>query len=171
MEQKMPMVSIKWRPLNCPAVTKNVIISVNANGALQHWHVTSGKLLNTIFDEFNQLLTVDYNNDGTKFVAAGNDCVVRVYDEKVLKCSRALSTTLEGGGSGAPGHSNRVFCCKFDPDNSNHIISGGWDNTIMIWDVRTPGGPVRSIFEPYICGDSIDIHDGYLLTGSHKADK
>lgn len=88
MEQKMPMVSMKWRPLTCPAVTKNIIISVNANGALQHWHVTSGKCLNTIFDEFNQLLTVDYNPDGTQFVAAGNDCVVRVYDEKVLKQAR-----------------------------------------------------------------------------------
>ena len=54
MEQKMPMVSIKWRPLNCPAITKNVIISVNANGAIQHWHTTSGKCLNTIFDELNQ---------------------------------------------------------------------------------------------------------------------
>ena len=163
----MPMTQIKWRPLACQATTKNVIISVNANGKLQHWHTTSGKLLNTIYDPLNQLLTVDYNNDGTQFVAGGNDCIVRVYDEKLLKQKRQLSVNLEGGGSGSPGHSNRVFCVKFDPENSNIVVSGGWDNNIMMWDLRQPN-PIRSIYGPYICGDSIDLHDGYLLTGSYK---
>ena len=65
MEQPMPMTQIRWRPAASQAVTKNVIISVCANGALQHWHTTSGKLLHTIWDELNQLLTVDYNPDGT----------------------------------------------------------------------------------------------------------
>jgi len=67
--------------LNGPGVTKNVMIAVNANGSLQHWHTTSGKLLNTIFDELNPLLTVDYKPDGTQFATAGNDTVIRVYDE------------------------------------------------------------------------------------------
>jgi hypothetical protein len=53
MEEPMPTTNVKWRPLNGPGVTKNVLISVNANGSLQHWHTTSGKLLNTIFDELN----------------------------------------------------------------------------------------------------------------------
>lgn len=42
---------------------------------------------------------------------------------------------------------------------------------MCIWDIRAPAGPVRTIFEPFICGDAIDLHDGYLLTGSHKATK
>lgn len=71
----------RWRPLNAPGVTKNVLISVNSNGALQHWHTTSGKLLHTIHDELNQLFTVDYKPDGTAFATGGSDCIVRVYDE------------------------------------------------------------------------------------------
>ena len=71
----------RWRPLVAPGVTKNVLISVNANGSLQHWHTTSGKLLHTIHDELNQLLTVDYKPDGTQFATGGSDCIVRVYDE------------------------------------------------------------------------------------------
>jgi hypothetical protein len=35
--------------------------------------------------------------------------IVRVYDEQ----TRGLVVALEGGGSGEPGHSNRVFCVKF----------------------------------------------------------
>ena len=110
MEQPMPTTQLRWRPATSYAVTKNVIITVNANGALQHWHTTSGKLLHTIYDELNQLLTVDYNKNGTQFATAGSDCIVRVYDEQ----TRALVTDLEGGGAGEPGHSNRVFCVKFD---------------------------------------------------------
>ena len=65
MIDPMPTTQIRWRPATSMAVTKNVLISVNANGSLQHWHTTSGKLLHTISDELNQLLTVDYTNDGT----------------------------------------------------------------------------------------------------------
>lgn len=35
-----------------------------------------------------------------------------------------------------PGHSNRVFSVKFDKDDENLLVSGGWDNTIQIWDLR-----------------------------------
>lgn len=147
-------------------MTKNVLISVNANGSLQHWHTTSGKLLHTIHDELNQLLTVDYKPDGTAFATGGSDCIVRVYDEQ----TRKLKVTLEGGGTGEPGHSNRVFALKFDKDDDNMLLSGGWDNNVKIWDIRS-GQAVRSIYGPYICGDALDIHDGYVLTGSWRGDK
>jgi WD40 repeat protein len=130
-------------------VTKNVLISVCANGALQHWHTTSGKLLHTIYDELNQLLTVDYKPDGTQFATGGSDCIVRVYDEQ----TRKLKVTLEGGGTGEPGHSNRVFALKFDKDDDNMLLSGGWDNNVKIWDLRM-GAAVRSIYGPYVCGDA-----------------
>ena len=58
--------------------------------------------------------------------------IVMVYDES----TRGLVCALEGGGSGEPGHSNRVFSVKFVTDDNNLIISGGWDNNIKIWDIR-----------------------------------
>ena len=77
---------------------------------------------------------------------------------------------FEGGGTGDPGHSNKVFCAKFDQENPNFIISGSWDKNIKVWDIRQPS-PIRSIYGPFICGDSVDLHDGYLLTGSYKDSK
>ena len=49
------------------------------------------------------------------------------------------------------------------------IVSGGWDNTVQIYDIRKKGS-VASLFGPHICGDSIDFrHDGHtLLTGSYR---
>jgi hypothetical protein len=41
------------------------MLTVNANGAVQHWHTTSGKLLSSIYDDLNQLLSADYNADGS----------------------------------------------------------------------------------------------------------
>lgn len=30
------------------------------------------------------------------------------------------------------------------------------------------GGPVRSLLGPSICGDSLDLFDGFILTGSYR---
>jgi len=55
--------------------------------------------------------------------------------------------------------------------NSNMLASGGWDNTVQIYDIRKKG-PVGSIYGPHICGDAIDYYnDGFtLLTGSYRQD-
>jgi WD40 repeat protein len=47
---------------------------------------------------------------------------------------------------------------KFHPLDPNVLISGGWDNTIQIWDTRLQHS-VRSIYGPHICGDSLDFTD------------
>lgn len=99
------------------------------------------------------------------FATGGSDTIVRVYDEQ----TRKKKLELAGGGTGEPGHSNRVFSVKFDKDDENLIISGGWDNNVKVWDLRE-GAAVRSIYGPYICGDALDIHDGYILTGSWRGD-
>lgn len=69
------------------------------------------------------------------------------------------------------GHSNRIFCVRFDSANQNILASGGWDNTVQIYDIRKKG-PVASIYGPHVCGDAIDFkNDGYtMLTGSYRQD-
>ena len=51
------------------------------------------------------------------------------------------------------------------------IVSGGWDNTIQVYDVRYRG-PVHAFWGPHICGDSIAFkNDGYtMVTGSYRQD-
>jgi len=65
------------------------------------------------------------------------------------------------------GHANRVFSLRFNPDDPNIIISGGWDNTMQIWDTRIDHA-VRSIFGPHVCGDSVDICNNIILSGSWR---
>ena len=42
MEHPMPTMMVRWRP-HQQERNKNVLLAVNADGSLQHWHMTSGK--------------------------------------------------------------------------------------------------------------------------------
>jgi COMPASS component SWD3 len=136
--------------------------------AVQHWHMTSGKCLHTFSDDQNEVNCLDYNDEGTQFVTGGRDSKIRIYDE----ATKTLVSVLEGGVMGdrsatAPGHSNRVFSVKFTHDE-NIILSGGWDNTVHIWDIRS-GASVRCLYGPHICGDALDLKNNEILTGSWRS--
>ena len=130
-----------------------------AGGQIFHWHVTSGKCISRITEPDNQvsawcvkpsrppfpyfslrpllqIFCVDYRADGLAFATAGKQTCVRVYDEG----TRLVTATLSGGVAGVtPGHSNRIFSLKFDPNDDNTIVSAGWDNTVQVGGSAGPG--------------------------------
>ena len=141
----LPTTVIRFRPHGGDR-TKNVLLAANANGGVEPWHVSSGKLLHAfpVKDDSNQVYALDYDQNGDRFATGGKDCAVRIYDED----SKKLLVTLKGGqGYGshvAAGHSNRIFALKWHPTEPNCLVSGGWDNTIQIWDARKDGAPRTS---------------------------
>jgi WD40 repeat protein len=166
----LPTTALQFRPVTPTSRTKNVLLAANAAGAVQHWHMTSGKCLHSLDEddkEGNQVYALDYNDEGSQFVTAGKDKVIRIWDE----ATKSLVCSLAGGigysSKATPGHSNRVFSTKFKPGDENMVISGGWDNTVQIWDLRV-GHSVRSIFGPHICGDSLDVQGNEIVTGSWR---
>eukprot|EP00656_Telonema_subtile_P013283 TRINITY_DN1673_c0_g1_i3.p1 TRINITY_DN1673_c0_g1~~TRINITY_DN1673_c0_g1_i3.p1 ORF type:complete len:370 (-),score=86.71 TRINITY_DN1673_c0_g1_i3:136-1245(-) len=159
---KLPATCVKFRPNTSFSKTKNVLLVGNCEGQIEHWHVTSQKKLNTITETSNQVFSLDYHPEGTNFVSVGSDAQVRIYDEAT---KTQVSTMASGWGAPAPGHSNRVFCVKYVPEDPNMIISTGWDNTIQFWDVRL-NYSVRSILGPHVCGDAMDVVNGQVLTCS-----
>lgn len=110
------------------------------------------------------MYTIDYNGEGTLLATAGKDKYIRIYDEQ----TKSIVLKMKENGE-MPGHSNRIFCVKFDPLSEHRLASGGWDNTIQIYDIRKKG-PVASIYGPHVCGDAIDFfNDGHtMLTGSYR---
>jgi len=163
---EMPVTALKWRPQSSQLKTQNVLVTCQADGSLKHWHVTSGKCLHARCDDSeNHLYCLDFNADGTLLAVAGRDCHVRVYDET----TKSLAVKMKERGE-LPGHSNRIFSLKFNPLDQNMIVSGGWDNTLQIYDLRVKG-PVESILGPHVCGcDALDFrNDGHtLLAGSYR---
>ncbi|KAJ9508138.1 hypothetical protein QJQ45_021505 [Haematococcus lacustris] len=49
------------------------------------------------------------------------------------------------------------------------LLSGGWDKTVQVWDLRLRRS-VRSLFGPYLCGDALDVAPSgdLVLTGSWR---
>lgn len=167
----LPTTALRFRPVTPTSRTKNVLLSANAAGTVQHWHMTSGKCLHSLVDEENQVYCLDYNDEGSSFVTAGKDKTVRLYDE----ATKTVITSLQGGigysVKTTPGHSNRIFSTKFLPGDENIVLSAGWDNTIQVWDIRTSQA-VRSIYGPHVCGDSMDVAgngSNEIVTGSWRA--
>ncbi|KAG9389926.1 WD domain G-beta repeat [Carpediemonas membranifera] len=156
--------SLAFRSPVAGSKTRNVLLSGNAEGYVQHWHVTSGKCLHTIKEEGNEIYAVQYAHDGSKFATAGKDQTIRIYDEATK--TRTLELT-DGFADVTSGHFNRVFSLCYHPTDPNLLISGGWDNTVQVWDLRADHS-VRSIYSPHICGDSVDIDGNTVLTGSWR---
>jgi WD40 repeat protein len=166
----LPTTQLRWRPHSAQSKTKSVLISVNAemDGQILHWHIKSGKCLHTITERGNQLFCIDYFQDGSQFATAGRDRLVRIYDE----ATKRQVQTLQGGDlKHTAGHSNRVFSLKYHPTHPHIVLSGGWDNTVQMWDMRK-GHSVRSLWNCYLCGDSVDFSsDGEsILSGSWRTE-
>ena len=77
---------------------------------------------------------------------------ISLLDEEKQKVTKIW----EKGDSFQQGHTNRIFSLKFLKENPHLFLSGGWDCTMFLWDVRTDR-PVKSAFGPCISGDAIDV--------------
>ena len=71
---------------------------------------------------------------------------------------------LETADTNYPGHSNKIFSLKFMDENT--VISGGWDKTVQIWDIRQERS-VASIYGYKVGGDSIDVRENSILVGCY----
>lgn len=164
--KELPVTCVRWRPTTPLSDTKNILIAADANGSLSHWHAMSKTCLFSLEEEDNQIYAVEYTADGATFATAGRDTNIRLYDE----ATKTNFVTLSSGKTiGSAGHSNRIYSVKYLPGSTNTIVSGGWDNTVLVWDIRS-GTCVRSMYGPHICGDALDIDPTgkQILTGSWR---
>ena len=110
------------------------------------------------------LFCADFNIDGTMFATGGDDKVVRLYDEVSKKTKAKMEGSLN-----SPGHTNRIFSLKFSKSDPNILVSGGWDKSVIVWDLAAQE-PKAKCTGPYICGDSLDLFGNILITGSWRTE-
>lgn len=142
---ELPITSIvKWRPMEDSEETDHILLAGDNDGHITKFDVSDGMMVDQIkhSGEENKIHAMDYSSNGRQFAAAGMDKLVRIYDDVTMK----LVQTSDPFKSGHAGHSNRIFSVKFKPDDPNILISGGWDNNIIIHDMRCKG-PVNSIID------------------------
>jgi len=158
------ITAIRYRP-EVPGGSQNVALLAQEQHIL-NVHMSTGRVLSSRKEEGNKIAALELRPSGGDLLAtAGSDAVVRVYDETRGGAPRA--TLDHGDDSTTTGHSNRVYSISWVPGHPDLLVSGGWDRTLQVWDLRLERS-VRSFFGPYVCGDAVDMRGGVLLTGSWR---
>ena len=150
----LPITCIKWNNKKF-----STLLVSSSDGAISHWHSSSGKILHSIPETKNSINSCDFSSDYRKFCTGGKDVKIRLYDEEMKTLISTMKPYDDDDSTG------RIFSVKFNPENSNSIISGGWDKNINIFDTRE-GKLSNSIYGPKICGDGLDIKSFYILSTS-----
>ena len=109
------------------------------------------------------MFALDYTRDGRKFVVAGRDSKLYVYDEN----TRELSAEMHHRGLKVPGHRSRVHSVKSHPDDENIVASAGWDGCVKLYDIRDKA-PIGSMRGAQVGGDAIDIFEDLVVSGSNR---
>jgi WD40 repeat protein len=118
-----PITNLRWKTENVGFPT---LVSASSDGFVKYWHINSGRCLYQAQEtEDNHLAALDFNKGCSHLATAGSDKIIRIYDEE----TKSLVMSMKEG-NGLSGHSNRVFCVKFDPVDPNILYSAGWDKTL-----------------------------------------
>ena len=153
-----PISSIRWKEI----IGKPILNAVHSDGKVTQWFPNAGKILYTYEEKDNYIMCMDFNSSGETFATGGSDNKIRLYDDETKTLTKTIS-----GNFDYISHSNRIFSLVFGKNQSNEnlLVSGGWDNTLKFYDIRSDK-IVNSILGPHIVGDSIDLKGNYILTGS-----
>lgn len=156
-----PITSIRWHPY-----IMNTIICASASGIVSSWHTETGQNLWTIQEQDNSINSVDVATTGKHFATCGSDCTLRYYNitTKQLVSELASKKYIQGK---VTGHEMRIFSNVFMDENV--IASSGWDDTVLLWDVRS-GDVARLIFGTHVCGEAMSFtaNNKMLATGSWR---
>eukprot|EP01065_Artemidia_motanka_P037850 TRINITY_DN46756_c0_g1_i1.p1 TRINITY_DN46756_c0_g1~~TRINITY_DN46756_c0_g1_i1.p1 ORF type:complete len:363 (+),score=103.76 TRINITY_DN46756_c0_g1_i1:44-1090(+) len=158
----IPITSIRWRPGQ-----RHVVFVARSNGSVLQWDIREDRCLSAWSEEPNEIYSMDLKRDGTKVATAGQDATLRIWDTKAGEVERELKVA---GDFEATVHALRIYAVKWKRDDDNVIVTAGWENTVRIWDLRTAKGTVMDIFGPHVSGEGIDLHEGQLITASHRVD-
>ncbi|CAH8520836.1 unnamed protein product [Schistosoma turkestanicum] len=125
----------------------------------------------------NQILCCSCSYDGKRFVTGGSDCHLRIYDMKSRKRLRICSSSFTKDKM--DGHVMRICAVKYHPrgavyeDYVHIFVTGGWDDTIHIWDDRYLHS-LWAYYGPHICGSDgleIESESNHILSSSWRRDK
>ncbi|EZA57768.1 hypothetical protein DMN91_002830 [Ooceraea biroi] len=162
LETSMPIMCCRFNP-----VRRDVFYASSACGTIFMCDTRTKEFSRFIFEPDNEVNTIDVSITGDYLVSGGKDAVVRLYDiestKLILMYKKDEESLMENRVNF---HRMRIFASRFHDVYPDLIITGGWDDTVRIWDIRVPSGSARVIKGPHICGDAIDIRETHILTGS-----
>lgn len=129
---------------------------------MQIWHAMMGTAEKEIQVGEDPILCSDFNKLMKRVAVGRQGSVINIFDVETMQLATTCQNTVDG-------HTNRVFCTKFDSTNPDILYSGSWDSYVLINDLREKK-QVGSFVGPYVCGDCIDARDHNVLIGSYRSE-
>ncbi|XP_058049348.1 ribosome biogenesis protein WDR12 homolog isoform X2 [Ahaetulla prasina] len=146
-----------------------LLLAAGADGVVVFYDLRAGSASASLTEEENEIHALDFCRDGSAFATAGKDRHIRLYDSHTHQLVHVVrAPDFMAGDEFTPfsGHSRRIFALRFHPSELHLFLTGGWDNSVKVWDKRVPKGAQSVINGPHICGPGIDIKGEHILTAS-----
>ncbi|XP_057336002.1 uncharacterized protein LOC130674627 [Microplitis mediator] len=163
LDTSLPVMCCRFNP-----IYDNIFYASSACGNIFLCMTDTNIFSRFIAEPNNEINTIDVSVDGKFIVSGGKDAALRLYDAQTAKIihiyQRNESDLTDENIDNY--HRMRIFSAKFHHIYENLIITGGWDDTLRIWDRRVDGGSIKVMKGPHICGDAIDVRDTQIVTGS-----
>lgn len=148
----MPAICMKWYPHS--NYSMGVLFYAHVNGFIGVLEKDTMK--KSIFiQEADEISCIDFNSSSAMMACVGKDYKLKLYDSSLnssSKFSKVVQTygaqsdcyvnQTNGIGSGISSssnnasHSNRLQAVKFSNKSNDILLTGGWDRTVKIWDIR-----------------------------------
>ena len=103
----------------------HLMLSASHDGTCKIWDVlTHKKCLRTYTGHNKAIRDIDFNNDGSKFLSAGFDKQIHLWDTETGKVIRTFS------------NGKTPFCVKFHPAKQNMFLAGFNNKKIVQFDTN-----------------------------------
>ena len=163
ISEAMPISRLRCKQSGDSSI--NILAATYVSGHLRLWNYANGQCLGQVQDDNKdaEYLCLSYNPFADVIAVGLDNGHIKLYDEKTLQVTSLLKRSLSP--SKVDGHIDRVFCIQNHPLNPHEFISSGWDNTLQVWDVRSPHA-VRSVYGVFVCGEGLGMisHKKSLIT-------
>ncbi|KAE8605659.1 hypothetical protein XENTR_v10015267 [Xenopus tropicalis] len=152
--------------------SQNLLVAAGADGIISVYDIQSQLNVFSLTEQGNEINALDFSLDGSVFGTAGRDRNIRLYDShthQILQTVEAPDSLNDDDVSLTSGHTRRIFALRFHPEEHHVFVTGGWDNSVKVWDKRITKEARSVIHGPHICGPGIDIKGDMVVTGSWVA--
>ena len=125
-----PVTSIAFSP------DRKILASGSEDNTVILWNIADGTRAATLEEHTNRVLSVAFSPDGKTLASGSDDETVRLWD---VATGRQIDTLL--------GHTNGVASLAFNPNPLTYMLAsaGGYDRTVLLWDLSPPPIPAPTI--------------------------
>ncbi|KFA48124.1 hypothetical protein S40293_09297 [Stachybotrys chartarum IBT 40293] len=122
--------------------------------------VPQGRLIQTYSGHGYEVLSLAVASDNERFVSAGGDRSVFLWDV-------AAAVTTRRFGGNVHGHTSRINCVSYAGDEESIVVSGGFDTTVRLWDAKSGSvKPIQVLDEARDAITSVVVRGPEVISGS-----